>query len=211
MTRQLEKHITLALPGSESLALDGIFAAGSGPGPGGAVIASPHPLYGGSMFSPVVGEVAHACGQAGYATIRFDWRGVGASAGAPSGEPTDADADYVAALEYLAETAEGPLVAAGYSFGAAAAVRAAARHPRVRKLVLVSPPPALLDASALAGFRGSALLVVGDSDEFAPVEALEALVRDQPRRRLEVIGGRDHFFMSGVAEVGRAVSGFLAP
>jgi hypothetical protein len=211
MTHQEEKPIIIALPGDESRVLDGIFVHGQGPEPAGAVIAPPHPLYGGSMYSPVVTEVAHACRRSGYASVRFDWRGVGASAGVPSGDPDDADADYTAALEYLAETAEGPLLAAGYSFGAAAAVRVASRHPRVRRLVLVAPPPALLDAAALDGFRGSALLVVGDRDEFAPLPALEALVKEKPRRRLEVIADTDHFFVSGVGDVGRVVSGWLEP
>ena len=90
----------------------------------------------------------------------------------------------------------GPILAAGYSFGAAAAVRVARANPRVRRLLLVAPPPALLDADALAQFRGSALVVVGSHDSFAPTAELAQLLGDDARRRLEVIPDADHFFMS---------------
>jgi alpha/beta superfamily hydrolase len=213
-----DKMIAIAMPGAQ-WALEGIFSD-AGPGrepasalPGealGAVIAAPHPLYGGSMDSPVVAELAWACKCTGYATVRFNWRGVGASGGDPSGDPAQADADYAAALAYLEETVSGPILAAGYSFGAATAVRVARAHPRVRRLLLVAPPPALLDASLLAQFRGGALVVVGDRDSFAPTAALAELIGDAPRRRLEVIPDADHFFASGLADISRHARAWLA-
>ena len=209
MTRQEDKPIAIALPGSEG-ALEGIFVRGAGDEPGGAVVAPPHPLYGGSMDSPVVAELCWACKRAGYATVRFNWRGVGASAGASSGEAAVADADYAAALEYLAETVPGPLMAAGYSFGAAAAVRAAAANPRVRRLLLVAPPPALLDAERLADFPGRALALVGDGDALAPVAELEPLF-EADRRRLARIAGADHFFGAGLGEISRLAGDWLGP
>ena len=60
----------------------------------GAVVAPPHPLYGGSMDSPVVTEIAHACANTQTASLRFNWRGVGGSAGQMSGEPDVGLADY---------------------------------------------------------------------------------------------------------------------
>lgn len=208
MTRQEEKAITIQVPGSE-IVLDGIFIRSGDPEPPGAVLAPPHPLFGGSMTSPVLGELAYACKQAGYASIRFDWRGVGASSGAPSGEPADADADYRAALAYLEETVPGPLLAAGYSFGAAAALRVAGLHRRVRRLLLVAPPVDHLDRCALAEFRGSALLVTGERDGLSPLAALEALAGQDPRRRVECVAEADHFFAVGLAALGRIAAGWL--
>lgn len=209
MTRQEERAIVIAAPDDPTHALEGVYVAGHGPDAAGAVIAPPHPLYGGSLESPVVAEVAHACARVGIATIRFNWRGVGASAGERSGEAADADADYGAAVDYLAETVSGPLLATGYSFGAAAAVRASTRNPRIRRLVLVSPPPSLLDAELLAAFSGRALLVVGGRDELAPAAALEPLVDGEARRSLGVIPEADHFYMDGLATVGRIIAEWL--
>jgi alpha/beta superfamily hydrolase len=208
MARLEEKATVIALPDSE-LVLEGIFIRGADADAPGAVIAPPHPLYGGSMTSPVVGETAFACQRAGYATLRFEWRGVGASAGTPSGDAADADADYGAALAHLADTVSGPLLAAGYSFGAAAALRCAAREPPVRRLILVAPPVAMLDASALAGFRGSALVLTGEHDGYAPPAALRAALANAPRCTLEVIPGADHFFQDGLAEISRLAAKWL--
>lgn len=200
--------ITIALPAVDWV-LEGIFIRGQGPDCGGAVLAPPHPLYGGSMDSPVVTELTWACKRAGYATARFNWRGVGASGGAPSGDAGDADADYQASVDYLAETVEGPLIAAGYSFGAATAVRVAARNPRVRKLLLVAPPPAMLDVEALASFRGPALAIVGSEDAFAPLPEVEAHFGDEAHRRLSVVPGADHFFGEGLARISRDALAWL--
>lgn len=197
---------SIVIPGEDGLALEGIFVTGE---VGGAVVAPPHPLYGGSLESPVVGEVAHACGVAGLANLRFNWRGVGASGGERSGEAADALADYGAALAELAASAEGPLLAAGYSFGACAAVAAAAAEPRVQRLVLVAPPASMLDAAALANFSGRALLLAGGRDELAPADALDSLVANADGRSLEVIPAADHFFMDGLSDVGRLVREWL--
>jgi uncharacterized protein len=204
----LDKMIAIAMPDAP-WALEGIWSGAPGGDPGGAVIAAPHPLYGGSMDSPVVAELAWACQSSGYVTVRFNWRGVGASGGEVNGDPALADADYAAALTYLEETAPGPILAAGYSFGAATAVRVARRSPRVRRLVLVAPPPALLDSDALAGFRGSALVVVGSHDSFAPTRELAQLLGERDRRRLEVIPGADHFFATGLADISRLARAWL--
>ena len=208
MARLEEKATVIAVPGSD-LALEGIFIRGADADAPGAVIAPPHPLYGGSMTSPVVGETAWACQRAGYATLRFEWRGVGASSGTPSGEAADADADYAAALAHLGETVSGPLLAAGYSFGAAAALRVAGKDPRVRRLVLVAPPAAWLDTAALSGFRGSALVVTGADDSYAPPAALEQALAGMARCSLEVIPEADHFFQTGLAHLSRAIAKWL--
>jgi alpha/beta superfamily hydrolase len=161
------------------------------------------------MQSPVVNEIAWACQKAGIASLRFDWRGVGASAGEPSGSASDADEDYGAALLHLEETVNGELLACGYSFGAAAALRAGPGHPRVTRLVLVSPPPALLDPNALARFAGRVFLATGEADAIAPARELEALAARARRARFLVIPECDHFFAAGLAELGRELSAWL--
>jgi alpha/beta superfamily hydrolase len=201
------RQVAIPMRGS-AFVLDGIYAPGGDGSHRGAVIAPPHPLYGGSMDSPVVNQMAHACARAGLATLRFDWRGVGGSAGTPSGESAHADEDYGAALEHLAETVKGPLCACGYSFGAAAALRAAGRFPRVREAILVAPPPSLIDAGALGDAR-RALVVAGEEDGVASPDALRALVAEARNTSFVIVPEADHFFAVGLAEIGRAIESWL--
>ncbi len=209
MARGEERAVTILLEGDEAVALDGLYMAGSDPDAGGVVIAPPHPLYGGSMDSPVVSEIAWACARAGLASLRFNWRGVGASGGTSSGDAEHARADYAAALAQLASTVEGRVLAAGYSFGAAAAVRAAATDPRVRGLLLVAPPPSLLDLSALEACPRDALILTGEHDAIAPPAALEAIAASLPRARFVKIDDADHFFGAGLTDVGAAITKWL--
>jgi alpha/beta superfamily hydrolase len=203
-----ERQIAIPMRGGP-FALEGIFVAGEGEPGAGAVIAPPHPLYGGSMDSPVVAEIAHACARAGLATLRFNWRGIGASAGEPSGERADADEDYAAALDHLAGTVVGPLCVCGYSFGAAAALRAASRSRRVHAAILVAPPPSLIDPAALGEVR-RALVIAGEEDRIAAADGLRALVAERRNASLVVVPEADHFFGAGLAEIGRAVSRWLS-
>lgn len=207
--KQLERMVTISRGAAGDGDLEGIFLAGRSLENGGAVVAPPHPLHGGSMDSPVANELAHACSRAGIASLRFNWRGVGASAGRPSGEPAAADEDYAAALAHQGETVPGPLVACGYSFGACAALRAGPCEPRVRRLVLVAPPAGLLGRDRLCGFTGSTLVVVGAADRLAPARELEEIVSSARDARLHVIPEADHFFLAGLGEIGRVVREWL--
>jgi alpha/beta superfamily hydrolase len=190
-----------------------------------AVVAPPHPLLGGSLDNPVVESLTRGLAAAGCRTLRFNWRGVGASTGAASGDIDDAVADYRAALEYLAslarsawpgddaldtptlEAAAAPdtaaVVAAGYSFGAVAAVRVAvsASHAGTRacvaRLVLVAPPLAMIELPELSRVTIPVHVIVGDRDEYAPVDRIEAQLDGLAATRLDVIDRTDHFFASG--------------
>jgi alpha/beta superfamily hydrolase len=203
---QQQRAVAIAL-GDD--ALEGLFVAESQAGSGGAIVAPPHPLYGGNMDSPVVNEIAHACHTAGFASLCFNWRGVGASAGTPSGETDAADADYTAAVEHLADTVDPPLVACGYSFGAATALRVGCAQPTVRKLVLVAPPPALLDPAQLDSFPGRVLVVAGDQDAIAPAAVLAELVAEVASATFRAIPEADHFFGVDLRDIRQAVSEFL--
>jgi len=212
MAKREEHAVAIPLLGEEGESgdvLEGLFVAADDSGSGGAVIAPPHPLYGGSMDSPVVSELAWAARKAGLASLRFNWRGVGASAGAPSGDATIADADYAAALAQLTRSVEGPVVAVGYSFGAAAAARAAVGQRRVRRLILVAPPPAMLERSALAERERAVLILAGERDAIAAPAALGELARELPQVRVAVLAEADHFFAAGLAQLGAEVARWL--
>jgi alpha/beta superfamily hydrolase len=147
----------------------------------------------------------------GFVSLRFNWRGVGASAGTASGEAADADVDYCAALDFMHESVEGPIIGCGYSWGAATAVRACLDRPRVQKLVLISPPPSMLESSVLTSCGKALLVIVGDRDQYAPVDALRETLDGVERTKLIVLEGIDHFFMTGLAEISRDIRNWLEP
>ncbi len=212
MARREEKGTTipwLGDAGEQGEALEGLFIAGETPSHSGAVIAPPHPLYGGSMDSPVVSELAWACTRAGLASLRFNWRGVGASTGEPSGDLGVGAEDFAAALLQMARTVSGPLLAAGYSFGAGVALRAAAEQPRITRLVLVAPPPSLLDADALGCGDRDLLILAGKRDALAPADALAELAESAPRARFVLLEEADHFFATGLAQLTAEVTRWL--
>ena len=213
--RPFERPATIALPKDPTLppgaALEGLWlpARGEEPALGGAVVAPPHPQMGGSMDSPVATEIALAASDQGYVSVRFNWRGVGASAGLPSGETGHADTDYRAALDFIEESVEGPVLAGGYSWGAVTAARMAITRPRVQKLVLVAPPAAMLDGPALKKLGKPLLVIAGDRDTYVPIDPIREIVDSIDGAELEVLEGVDHFFMAGLADIGRIIRGFL--
>jgi uncharacterized protein len=157
-----------------------------------AVVAAPHPLMGGHLSNPVVAAVAEGLRVAGISSLLFNYRGVGESGGDPSGDPEDADADFRAALVHAEKTAT-VVVAAGYSFGGAAAIRVASRH-RPLGVFAVAPPAGLLPPHALAALGEHVTIVAGERDSIASAEALSSVVRTAPGVRLTTLASADHFF-----------------
>lgn len=209
MVRRGEYLERMVVIRSGELHLEGLYHRGRLSPP--TVVAAPHPQQGGSMDSPVVAELAWAVTRAGHATLRFNYRGVGASSGGWSGGPGEVD-DLAAAVESLRETTGAERVAvAGYSFGAWAAVEVARRRDDVDALVLVAPPTASLDFGGLPEVRGRVLAVHGSVDPLVDADALERLLAPLGvRGRRSVVAEADHWFGRGLAVVGREAAAFLA-
>jgi len=174
----------------------------------GAVVCHPHPQYGGDMENPVVLAVGRALVAAGVAALRFNFGGVGRSGGGWGGGG-DEVRDVEAALEALAaRLGPGvPLVLAGYSFGAWAALRAAAGGARARQVVAIAPPLDFLDWGFLDGLAAPVDMVLGEHDQFCDPARL---ARVPERIRVHGIRGADHFFAGREAEVAAAVVDCLA-
>jgi alpha/beta superfamily hydrolase len=171
-----------------------------------AVLAHPHPEYGGTMRARVVHEVARTLTHVGVAVVRFNYRGVGVSAGAFSGGPAEAE-DLRSALDVLdLRFPDTPLWAIGYSFGAWLAMTAGAADPRVEVLVGIAPPVEHYDFSSLLASTKPKFFIAGERDEVAPLKAVQRFYARMPEpRELVVIDGADHAFDGKAGEVGDAV------
>jgi hypothetical protein len=184
------------------------------PGPrAGVVVCHPHPLYGGDMDSPVVTAATQAAVGAGLAALRFNFRGVGDSAGAWDEGRGEQD-DVRAALAHLRGLlpAGAPIALAGYSFGAAMSGAVAGSGQSLAGLALIAPPLGMRPWTPTAALKitGPILLAAGSADQYCPVEELNALGRALPGATVTVLDGVDHFFFGGLDRLARAVSEWAA-
>ena len=185
----MEEHLTLEV---DDLSLEARFSPGATDA--GAIITHPHPLYGGSMDNNVVWTAVRAFGERGWSTLRFNFRGVGASTGSYGGGLAEVE-DVAAAAEFLKARVIGPCWLVGYSFGAAVAARALLQGLDAAGAVLISPPIAFMELDYLSETPGLRLIVAGDRDDLCPLADLKNLLRHrQPPVDLRVVTGADHFY-----------------
>lgn len=197
---------------SAELSLEAMIARPASTIQHGAVVCHPHPLYGGSMFNNVVESALEAMWRLGWATLRFNFRGVGRSEGVHSGGDGEAD-DAVAAVHFLASElglAPQTIALAGYSFGAMAAIRAAASLPDLRALILIALPLRMAAGDALDKLAVPVILAAGDSDDYCPATQLETLQQTLGSRgQVQIIRGSDHFFGGYEAQLTEALEPML--
>lgn len=185
----MEEEVVIAGP---EVTLEGRFLPGAGGG--GVVITHPHPLFGGSMDNNVVWTAVRAFEARGWSTLRFNFRGVGASTGA-YGQGLKEVADVAAALQFLQARSPGPHLLVGYSFGALVAARALFQGLAAAGAVLISPPVAFMEMTWLPEVPRLKLIIAGDRDEIGPLIDLQAMmVGSSPPVEMVVIKGADHFY-----------------
>jgi alpha/beta superfamily hydrolase len=159
-----------------------------------AVIAHPHPLFGGTMDNKVVQTLARAFVQCGWTAVRFNFRGVGASEGAHDNGVGEAE-DMLALMEQVAPS--GPLALAGFSFGSFVASHVAARlwaQRPVEHLVLVGTAASRFSVATLPlAMHERTLAIHGEADDTVPLSAVLDWARPQSLP-VTVIPGGGHFF-----------------
>ncbi|MEQ1893445.1 MAG: alpha/beta family hydrolase [Planctomycetota bacterium] len=172
---------------------------------GVAIVCHPHPLHGGSLRNTIVVRTARALRSLGFATLRFNFRGVEGSAGAHDGAAEVEDA--AAAAGWLQTRHPGlPLWAAGYSFGSRVVSELALREVGVERVFLIAFPCRLYSPALLEHLRVPGLILLGELDEFGTAADLaRGLPRRPPGLSLVEIPGADHFFRGRTPLVEAAV------
>jgi hypothetical protein len=178
------------------------------------VFGHPHPLLGGggTMHTKGVYQGAKGLTRIGCAVLRFNFRGVGRSAGTFD-EGVGERADFTAALDFMAAKFPGvPLWAAGFSFGSWIALETGAADPRVSLLIGIAPPwtregytwPNTLETEKPKFF------VQGESDEICAIQDMWAYyAKLKEPKELVVIDGANHLFDRQASEVGEALEELL--
>ena len=175
MNAQTEKRLIAGPAGAIECAID--VPGADAPVRGVAVLCHPHPLHGGTMDNKVVQTLARAFVQLGYRAVRFNFRGIGGSAGAWDEGRGEVD-DALAVIAALREPGL-PLALGGFSFGAYVATQAAARLPadaRAERLVLVGPAVVNFPAAPVSQ---DSIVIHGESDEVVPLSAVLDWARPQ--------------------------------
>jgi hypothetical protein len=207
------ERVRIAGPAGEIEALVELPADGSVDGAAPArfgVVCHPHPLYGGTLDNKVVYTLARAFVELGVPSIRFNFRGVGASAGRYD-DGRGETADALAVIAYGRDRWPGAaLWLAGFSFGGAIALRAAAQSQSER-LVAVAPGVTRIAMEGVGSPGCPWLVVQGDADDVIEPPAVLAWVSRQTSPPvLRVLPGAGHFFHGRLHELREAVLDFLA-
>jgi alpha/beta superfamily hydrolase len=199
----------VAITTADGLRLEGE-VSGVAPAPRAAmVLCHPHPQFGGTMRSIVIGALFDALPRIGVACLRFNFRGVEASEGAHAdgvGELLDAQA----AIAFLAARVsdELPLVLTGWSFGGDIALGTV--DARIAAWLAIAPPLRIVpDFSAVASDARPKLLVLAEHDEFREPASVAAETETWNATEIVVVGGASHFFMGRTDRLVEIAAGYV--
>ncbi len=187
--------------------LEGLWKEAEGPRAGSAVFAHPHPVYGGTLHNKVVFRMARCLSRGSYGVLRFNFRGVGLSEGIFDSGAGEVE-DFRAAVGEAERRGGTPIVAGGFSFGSAAALRAIVGDSRIRAFIGVGVPLVSVHRDSLPLPAVPALFVVGSEDVYGPPALLRAWAGDVGK--IVEIRVADHFLEGRLDELERVVSEFLA-
>ena len=175
------------------------------------VFAHPLPTHGGTMHTKVVFQGAKALARIGGAVLRFNFRGVGRSAGVWDEGRGECD-DFRAAVDFMAAQYPGTEIwAAGFSFGSYVALTEGARDDRICTLIGIAPPVNRYDFEAVKTSTKPKFVIAGEADELIPLKQVREFYAQlaDPKELVE-IDRANHLFDGQVAEVADALEDLLA-
>ena len=174
-----------------------------------AVLCHPHPLHGGTMNTTALFRSARGLEEAGLAVLRFNFRGVGKSAGVHDGKGAE-ELDLKAALDWMEHEFPGlELWIGGFSFGARTSASYASKDPRVKRILLVALPVKVFDCSFLLRITQPGLILMAGRDEFGTLRELKELFpKLPPQLETDEIPDVTHYFANGTQELQARVRRF---
>jgi alpha/beta superfamily hydrolase len=194
--------------------LEGRYQPGTTPRAPVAILLQPHPAQG-TMNHPIVLALYQSFVKRGFATLRFNFRGVGRSQGVFDngiGELSDA----ASALDWLQQfnpEAQTTWVG-GFSFGAWIGMQLLMRRPEIKGFISIAPPANMYDFSFLAPCPSSGIIIDGEADEVVPTAAVQKLVdKLKTQKHITIhhstIPGANHFFAQEMEPLMGEVDGYL--
>jgi len=205
MNPRTERRAVAGPAGNLECAID---APAHGSGRGLAVLCHPHPLHGGTFDNKIVQTLARTFVALGYTAVRFNFRGIGASAG--HWDHGTGEVDDALAVIHACRGLGQPLVLGGFSFGGFVASQAAARLPageHAERLVLVGPA---VQTFPMAPVPSDTLVIHGEADEVVPLAAVFDWARPQSLP-VTVVPGAGHFFHGQLTLLKHIVTGAWHP
>jgi alpha/beta superfamily hydrolase len=183
----------------------------AGPPRAAVVFAHPLPIEGGTMHTKVVFQGAKALSRIGCLVLRFNFRGVGRSAGSWDKGRGELD-DFRAAVDFLSsEYPDLEMWAAGFSFGSYIAMTGGADDDRICALVGIAPPVDRYEYASVKLSTKPKFIIHGERDELIPLRAVrEFYARLQEPKELVEIDRANHLFDGQASEVGDALEDLLA-
>jgi len=195
--RMLHKVKKIIFKSTDGLALTGEINRAKGPISGTAILAHPHPLYGGNMYNNVIGTLWHHLPVKGFLTFRFNFRGVGTSEGNFE-EGIGETRDLNGALRFLKDSGyiHLPCFLIGYSFGAYVIRRLDTLYTSIKGIFMISPPVSMVGFDLTRLGPCPCLIAAGNHDPFCRLDDLKKISDPSPGNiTLTIIPDADHFWI----------------
>jgi hypothetical protein len=220
----IEEHVNFS---SDGMKLEGVLSYDENAvNPPSMLLCSPHPHLGGDMENNVITALGNVLAEKGFATLRFNYRGVGGSESRldniaevyeyweeilNNDDCSDAIVDAASAIDYLESTVgTNRLFITGYSFGAIVAMMLSVENANIRAFASISTPFSRFDTAFLSDYKKPKLFICADNDFAASIDDVEkGMLNVLEPKILDVIKSCDHFYIDKELEIANRIFNFF--